>query len=65
MHLLSWEEICTPKCEGGLGFRKARDLNNSFMMKLAWNLIDNKETLWVQVMRNKYGCPHEVVSELK
>ena len=65
LHLLSWDIICTPKGEGGLGFRKARNFNNSFLMKLAWNLINNKEALWVQVMRNKYGCPYDVILELR
>lgn len=54
--LISWETICSPKNEGGLGFRSLRMVNNSYMMKLGWELMVNREALWVQVLRYKYKC---------
>ena len=39
-----------------MGFRKARDLNYSFLMKLAWGSVNKPEALWVQVMRAKHKC---------
>nr|XP_025692428.1 uncharacterized protein LOC112794656 [Arachis hypogaea] len=55
-HLISWEKVCLPKSQGGLGLRPARVLNNANLMKLAWKLIHNKDALWVKIVRSKYGC---------
>lgn len=55
-HLISWERICKPKDQGGLGFRNFRELNKAYMMKLAWQLMNNPEKLWVQIMKAKYNC---------
>lgn len=38
-HLVSWEMICAPKEEGGLGFRSLRLVNKSYLMKLGWGLL--------------------------
>lgn len=54
-HLVSWEFICRPKEEGGVGFRSLRMVNTCYMMKLGWDLIINGETLWVRVTRAKYN----------
>lgn len=55
-HLLSWDTICRPKEEGGLGFRSLRMVNICYMLKLGWNLVVNQDALWVRVMRSKYDC---------
>ena len=36
MHLVSWEVLCQPKCNGGLGIRSAKDMNTLLLMKLGW-----------------------------
>lgn len=56
MHLISWERVCSPKVNGGLGVRNLRRNNDAHMMKLAWELTKNNEKLWVQVLRDKYKC---------
>ncbi|XP_017632558.1 uncharacterized protein LOC108475063 [Gossypium arboreum] len=53
--LVKWENLCQPKDNGGLGFRRLSDQNSAFMMKLGYNLIFKIGTLWVQVLRGKYG----------
>jgi hypothetical protein len=55
-HLVSWEKICRPKEEGGLGFRNLRILNQAYIHKLAWQMVADPNKLWVQVMRAKYKC---------
>lgn len=55
-HLISWETICTPKEEGGLGFRSFCLVNATYMMKLGWELMTKKDSLWAQVLRFKYQC---------
>lgn len=46
-HLISWARICTPKYEGGLGFRGLRMVNSAFLMKLGWNIMAMKEALYM------------------
>jgi hypothetical protein len=52
--LLSWNQICKPKNEGGLGIRETDHMNLAFMMKLAWGLMTEHNSLWVQVLKCKY-----------
>lgn len=56
VHLKKWNKICSPKKDGGPGFREAKELNLACVMKLAWGLINKLNYLWVKIMRNKYGC---------
>jgi hypothetical protein len=60
-HLISWEQICRPKEEGGLGFKNLEWLNSAYMMKLAWQLITCQDKLWVKVMRAKYSCGNLII----
>lgn len=55
-HLISWEKICQPKDQGGIGFRNLKVLNKAYMTKLAWQMINNPEKLRVQIMKTKYNC---------
>ncbi|CAN1841320.1 Putative ribonuclease H protein At1g65750 [Linum perenne] len=43
-----------PKSQGGLGLKKARELNGAYMMKLGWLILQKPEKLWVQVLSSKY-----------
>ncbi|CAN1822044.1 Putative ribonuclease H protein At1g65750, partial [Linum perenne] len=54
VHFLAWDRICRPKDQGGLGLRKARELNQAYLMKLGWTILNSPDKLWVQVMTNKY-----------
>ncbi|CAI0626807.1 unnamed protein product [Linum tenue] len=54
VHQVSWDKICSPKHQGGLGLRTARSLNLAFMIKLAWKILNNKDELWVKVLQGKY-----------
>lgn len=38
-HLVSWEKVCKPKTEGGLGIRKSRDMNRALIAKVGWRLL--------------------------
>ncbi|KAF5201766.1 RNA-directed DNA polymerase (reverse transcriptase)-related family protein, partial [Thalictrum thalictroides] len=50
---LKWESVCKPREEGGLGIRKLRELNLSLLMKLAWQLLEQK-TNWSKFMTAKF-----------
>ncbi|CAL1399429.1 unnamed protein product [Linum trigynum] len=53
-HLISWETICKPKSQGGLGLRSARSMNMAFLIKLAWKILNHEDALWVKVLQGKY-----------
>lgn len=52
--LISWENICRPRCEGGLGIRRVEDLNAVMLAKLRWEVIIDPKNLWVKVVSAKY-----------
>ena len=54
VHLLAWERVCQPKKNGGLGLRDAKSYNEALLMKLSWEVYCNSNSLWVNVIRNKY-----------
>lgn len=55
LHWCSWELICKPKSQGGLGIKKLSHMNLAMLSKLAWNIITRQDLLWVRVLRSKYG----------
>jgi len=32
-HWVKWDDVCQPKCEGGLGIRALRDMNKALKAK--------------------------------
>ncbi|KAL9686221.1 hypothetical protein QQ045_023676 [Rhodiola kirilowii] len=52
-HWVSWEKICRPKEEGGLGIRRLEDVKKCLLTKLAWRFLQN-QTIWAKFARKKY-----------
>ena len=48
---VSWDEICIPKKEGGLGLRSLREANEVSSVKLIWRLLSSQDSLWVKWTR--------------
>ena len=44
---VSWEDVCYPKEEGGLGVRRLRDSSKVFALRLIWRLFTQPSSLWV------------------
>ncbi|XP_071914053.1 uncharacterized protein [Coffea arabica] len=57
MHWASWEKLCFPSEEGGLGFRSFRDMSRAFAAKLWWRFRSG-DSIWAEFMHAKYssGC---------
>ena len=54
-HLVNWEVVCTDKAKGGLGIRKLTLLNKALLGKWIWRYACDKDNLWKQVIKVKYG----------
>ncbi|KAL9659167.1 hypothetical protein QQ045_024031 [Rhodiola kirilowii] len=52
-HWVTWEAICKPKDEGGLGLRLLSDVKKCLLSKLAWRFMQNK-SIWAKFARSKY-----------
>ncbi|XP_018473666.2 uncharacterized protein LOC108844879 [Raphanus sativus] len=49
---VSWESICQPKQEGGLGIRKLEDYQSVFQLKRVWNYFSSPESPWSRYLSN-------------
>ncbi|OMP05267.1 reverse transcriptase [Corchorus capsularis] len=55
IHLINWETATCHKNSGGLGLKAAKPLNQTYMAKLGWQLLENKNNLpWTQALTSKY-----------
>ncbi|XP_019241169.1 PREDICTED: uncharacterized protein LOC109221160 [Nicotiana attenuata] len=49
----SWDTLCLPKDEGGVGFRSLHDMSKALFCKLWWN-FRTKPSMWISFMCQKY-----------
>ncbi|KAE8655645.1 hypothetical protein F3Y22_tig00117021pilonHSYRG00092 [Hibiscus syriacus] len=54
MVLVNWNTCCQPMTHGGLGLRSLQGQNESFIVKLGYQLLMRPEALWVKVLKSKY-----------
>nr|GEU29256.1 hypothetical protein [Tanacetum cinerariifolium] len=45
---VAWHDICLPKKEGGFGIRSLEMFNIVLMTTHIWNLVSNKDSIWVR-----------------
>lgn len=57
MAWLSWDKVCVPKKEGGLGFRNLKAFNLALLAKQGWRLQTNTRSLVNRVLKARY-FPH-------
>ncbi|VFQ83678.1 unnamed protein product [Cuscuta campestris] len=52
--LISWDDVCLPKQEGGLGLKNLLLWNQACTMKLMWDVAKKKDSLWVKWVHGRY-----------
>ncbi|RVW72018.1 hypothetical protein CK203_054052 [Vitis vinifera] len=50
-----WDTVCLDKRKGGLGVRCLSTLNRALLCKWNWRFVNQRETLWRNVISRKYG----------
>ncbi|XP_037410398.1 uncharacterized protein LOC119273289 [Triticum dicoccoides] len=51
MHWVSWKDLATPKCKGGMGFRDPHLFNLAMLGKHGWRFITNSNSLCARVLK--------------
>ncbi|KAJ9562228.1 hypothetical protein OSB04_007388 [Centaurea solstitialis] len=51
---LSWDMVCRPLANGGLGIRKLSVWNRAMVTKHLWDILTSRTTLWVDWIRLNY-----------
>jgi hypothetical protein len=54
--MVSWQDICQPKSQGGLGVTDIKMMNVVLMAKWIWRMFleQNSDLLWLRLLRAKY-----------
>jgi hypothetical protein len=52
-HLVSWDVVCLPKDQGGLGILNLDLMNISLLAKWLWKLF-NEDGMWQRILKGKY-----------
>ncbi|XP_026459958.1 uncharacterized protein LOC113360696 [Papaver somniferum] len=53
--LIGWNKMHVPKALGGLGIRNLEHFNTALLTKVAWKACNNDNSLYMQIVRSKYG----------
>ncbi|XP_026410850.1 uncharacterized protein LOC113306079 [Papaver somniferum] len=54
LHLLGWDILCSPKSEGGLGFRKVEIHNLAMLARDVWKIIENPDCMLAKILKTRY-----------
>ena len=52
---VKWDTFCLHRENGGFGVRRLKEFNFSFLGKWVWRMLEEKGSLWYNVLCAKYG----------
>lgn len=63
IHLVAWDKLCRPKERGGIGLKRASEMNKALLAKLGWRLLTNRNEIWSMILAEKYDVHFEEAVE--
>ena len=61
IHWISWDKLCLPKKEGGIGFRELNKFNDSLLAKQIWRLKTCENSLFHKVFKAKVFSGYSIM----
>lgn len=55
LHVVSWNQVCSSKEQGGLSLSKVGNRNVVLLSKWWWRFHKEQDKTWMQFILNKYG----------
>ncbi|CAN1159418.1 Uncharacterized mitochondrial protein AtMg00310, partial [Linum perenne] len=51
---VAWSKLCSPKSEGGLGFRDLHQFNLALLARQGWKIVTDPNSLLARVLKGRY-----------
>ncbi|CAN0873111.1 Uncharacterized mitochondrial protein AtMg00310 [Linum grandiflorum] len=65
IHWKSWDLLCQPKLQDGLGFWDFRSINQSLLAALCWRILHSPDSLATRLLRGRYVPNRDLLSATK
>ncbi|KAK1262740.1 putative ribonuclease H protein [Acorus gramineus] len=60
VHHVQWDQVCSPKEEGGLGLKRITDWMKAALGTRFWEIATNSQSLWVLWVTRRYLKKHNI-----
>ena len=54
IHWVKWEHLCSPKEDGGMGFKEIEKFNEALLAKQVWHMMNNPDSLCFKVFKARF-----------